>query len=293
MARKKSYLNEGESLIFNKDLKNGRLYNYLKHICKNRYRWDNLPNGLESRFIEDALYNNGQAMFIEDNNLGFLCLPCTSNGQLNVYNEPTTVIITGVGYNKQVKIDEGVRIIDNEDVIPPRIHIKYYADLLEEIETTIRLNLEQQKFPFVIPTSKANERSMKTMFENFIKGLPLFIDEDSNRGESLLKAVKTDAPFLLDKLQNFKLDVMSEVLTYLGINNTNNSDKKERLLVDEVNINNLHVLLNYEFGYMYRKLACEQINKKYGLNITVSKVIQELDVDFTGKVSDTNKLEIE
>lgn len=286
MSRKKSYLNEGESLVFTKDLQNGRLYNYLKHICKNRYRWDNLPVGLESRFIEDALYNNGQAMFIEDSNLGFLCLPCTSIGNLNVYNEPTTVNITGVGYNKTVNINDGVRILDNEDVMPPRLHIKYYADLLEEIETTIRLNLEQQKFPFVIPTSKANERSMKTMFDNFMKGLPLFIDEDSNRGESLLKAVKTDAPFLLLDLMQFKDLVMSEVLTYLGINNTSNGDKKERLLVDEVNINNLHVLLNYEFGYMYRKLACEKINNKFGLNITVTKVIQELDVDFKGQLSD-------
>lgn len=293
MSRKKSYLNDGESLVFTKDLQNGRLYNYLKHICKNRYRWDNLPIGLESRFIEDALYNNGQAMFLEDENLGFLCLPCSNNGHLNVYNEPTSVNVIGIGYSKTININDGVRILDNEDVMPPRIHIKYYADLLEEIETTIRLNLEQQKFPFVIPTSKANERSMKTMFENFMKGLPLFIDEDSNRGESLLKAVKTDAPFLLLDLMQFKDQVMSEVLTYLGINNTSNGDKKERLLVDEVNINNLHVLLNYEFGYMYRKLACEKINKKFGLNITVTKVIQELDVDFKGQVSDTNKLEIE
>ena len=285
MSKQKSYLNKGEALLFGKDLENGRLYSYLKHICKNRYRWDNLPNGIESHYIEDALYNNGQAMFFEDSNLGLICLPCSATGNFNVYNQPTTVSTHGIGYTKILNIDDGVRIIDNEECLPSRLQIKYYANLLEEVENCIRLNLEQQKFPFVIPTSKANEKSMKLMLDKFNDGMPIFIDEDSNRGESLLKAIKTDAPFILDKLMLFKQDVMSEVLTYLGINNTSTNESRDRLLVDEVNINNLHIMMNYEFGYMYRKQACDKINKKYGLNITVSKVIEELNVDFKGNIS--------
>ena len=69
--------------------------------------------------------------------------------------------------------------------------------------------------------------------------------------------------------------LMNELLTFLGINN-NNTDKKERLLVDEVNANNEFILVNIEHMYEERKLACELINEKFGLNITVER--REVDV---------------
>ena len=56
----------------------------------------------------------------------------------------------------------------------------------------------------------------------------------------------------------------------LGINN-NNTDKKERLLVDEVNANNEFILVNIDHMYEERKKACEEINRKFGLNITVNR----------------------
>ena len=92
-----------------------------------------------------------------------------------------------------------------------------------------------------------------------------------------LSVLKTDAPFLLDKLQLYKHDVWCEALTFLGINNAN-TDKKERLITDEVNSNN--ELINYYLNCFYktRKDACDRINKKYGLNISIklNKDIEEL-----------------
>lgn len=75
---------------------------------------------------------------------------------------------------------------------------------------------------------------------------------------------------------------MSEVLTYLGINNTN-AQKRERLLVDEINVNNNEILTNLELAYIYRQNVADELNKRYGLNVTVKKVMHELELDFLGE----------
>ena len=80
----------------------------------------------------------------------------------------------------------------------------------------------------------------------------------------------TSAPFLLDKLQNYKNEMRSELLTFLGINN-NNIVKKERLITDEVNANNELISIMIDLMFDLRKKACDEINKMYGLNINVEK----------------------
>ena len=60
-----------------------------------------------------------------------------------------------------------------------------------------------------------------------------------------------------------------EILTFFGLNNS--FEKKERLLVDEVNSNNDYINRNVDIMYANRQVACEELNKKFGLNVKVSK----------------------
>ena len=53
--------------------------------------------------------------------------------------------------------------------------------------------------------------------------------------------------------------------------------KKERLVTDEVNSNNEFINNNLEIMFKCRKLACEEINKLFGLNVSVRKVNSELN----------------
>ena len=47
---------------------------------------------------------------------------------------------------------------------------------------------------------------------------------------SKINAIKTDAPYLIDKLELHKHEIWNECLTFLGIDNAN-TDKKERLIL--------------------------------------------------------------
>lgn len=273
MSRKKSVFHKTcNSVSFNEH----RLFNLLKLLTMNRFKWENLPEGIESRHIEEALFNTGQVAFHEDKIYGLLVLPCASSGQLNIYGDPVEFVLTGHGFHKQVKVNDLVRIKNNDTATPSIIHVKYYTEYLSNLETLMDDNLRQQRYPFIITTTKQNEFTMKNLYKKIEDGEDaIFVDERLSQGGDLgINVLQTGVPFLLDKLQEHKNDVTNELMTWLGLNNAN-TDKKERMLVDEVNVNNTHILMNLDLEYKNRQKACEEINKKYGLNITVKKAIDE------------------
>lgn len=254
-----------------------RLYNHYRNIALNLYTWENLPNGLESRHIEEALYRHGQVFFYEDKTLGLMCLPCSSSGQLNVYGEPTRLNVVGVGYNKMINVNEGVRILNNDSALPTHSHINHYAKKIAEIDDIMTQNLRQQRFPYVFSTTKQNEFSMKQMFKKITEGAQaLFIDKDMmTNSDSSLKVLSTESPYLLDRLQLQKAEYEKEMLTFLGLNST--VQKKERLIVDEANANNSYIDMSLDLGLKTRERAVELINKQFGLNITVRATVHELE----------------
>ena len=80
----------------------------------------------------------------------------------------------------------------------------------------------------------------------------------------MVKAINTEAPFVADKVMQYKKAIWNEALTYLGINNII-EEKKERLISDEANSNNELINLNLQSRLAPRQEACRQFNEKFGL----------------------------
>lgn len=288
MSKKKSWFN-GWCRKFQKcgedDYNEGRLYNKFSLLAMNRFKWENLPPGVESRHIEKYLYEHGQVAFFNDDKNNYMVLPCNNGGNLNYHGEPLNFNVFGIGYNKSLNIDNMVRIMCNDNCTPNKIEIAHYTRLIDEIEKTSFMNLRQQRFPWIIATTKQNELTMKNIFEkieNFEESI--VVDNRLTEGGQIgINALQTNTPYIVDKIRIEKNEVINEMLSWLGLNNTKN-DKKERLLVDEVNVNNNHILMNLDIEYKNRLKACDEINKKYNLNIQVIKTIDELDVNFIGQL---------
>ena len=124
---------------------------------------------------------------------------------------------------------------------------------------------------FQAPNKKSAE-SFKQMHKDIRSGAPaVFIDDslDLSLGKNLLYTPAKDN-FICDIAQIEKRKVIEEFLNAIGINNAN-TDKRERLNQDEVNANNEFILVNIDHMYEERKKACEEINRKFGLNITVNR----------------------
>lgn len=265
-----------------------RLYQHYGLLARNRFVWKNLPNNIESRHIEQALFSHGQAIFYENSELGFVCLPCSSSKEVNCYNEPTGYIINAPTLHDTVTINEGVIIRDNDDGVPSKIHIIHYAELMSRIQKSWDINLKQQKFPFIIPATADTKKSAELLMNKVENDeTNIFVDKTLEDTEAVegVKVLQTGVPYLLDKFQECKNNLSSELMTFLGINN-NSSQKRERLLTDEVNSNNSEILFNLDLGYEVRKQACEKINKKFGLNIEVVKKVNELETDFLGSMKE-------
>jgi hypothetical protein len=82
-----------------------------------------------------------------------------------------------------------------------------------------------------------------------------------------IQVLRTDAPFLADRLIAMKMQIWNEALTYLGISNVN-IQKRERLLNDEVHRNMGATIASRYSRLESRRQACEKINKMFGLDIS-------------------------
>lgn len=243
---------------------------HYRNVALNLYEWVGLPDGMESRHIEKALLFSGQAFFYDHPDLGYICLPCGNTGDLNVYGEPTRIQINGYGFTEMKHVTDGVLVLNNPRFLATDITLQYYCKKLAQIDSTMNTNLIQQKVPFIFATGKDNEFTIKNLYAKMYSGEPaIFVNQSllNERGDLNIQSISCEAPYILDKLQQHRFDVEKELLTFLGINTT--IEKKERLIMDEANANNELITLNVEIGLRERERACEMINNKYGLNLSV------------------------
>lgn len=265
-----------------------RLTKHYQMLALNRYRWENLPNGIESRYIEEMLYDNGECAMFDHPDLGLCVLRSSSRENLNIYGEPTKLSLTGFNEHRTVMMDECVRIMNNDLALPTLPNIVYYARRMAEIDDIIMQNLRQQRVPYLFATDENNSFSMKALYDRIYQGEPaIFIDKEMLKGEpENIMVIPTVAPYLVDKLQIQKQEMERELLTFLGINNT--LEKKERLLQDETNSNNQFIKMSSDIGFKQRQLACQQMNEMFGLNV----IVVETQDEFQKEVMDDGELYI-
>lgn len=257
-------------------MKNNQIYidylDRLKLIATSLFTWEGLDDVAgtgASRFLELVLYENGRAMFTKDDELGYIVLKVLPDDKFNIYMLPTKVQGFSFEFNRDYEFDDIVYIMNNNLCKPTFETLRLMAYRLYEVETTIETNLIAQKTPVLIEGDTKTILTLKNVYMQYSGNIPFIFGSKKFDINNKLNVLRTDAPYLLDKLALHKHEVWDEMLTFLGINNAN-TDKKERLITDEVNSNN--ELINYYLNCFYkpRKMACDELNKKYGLNVKVT-----------------------
>lgn len=243
-------------------------YNRLLELAINMYEWKNLPDTIDERFLELTLFSDGMAVFFRDDILGDLCLQCMIGGNLDVYRIPIerTAYATN-GYQMHLNNTNSVIIFNNYTHTNSMLDVEMYARRLYEIERTIDVNVKAQKTPVLIRATENQRLTLKNLYMQYDGNEP-FIFGDKNLDMDGIKALKTDAPYVADKLNILKRQIWNEALTYLGIENSN-TEKKERLVSDEVTTNLGGVEAQRFCRLNARRQAANQINKMFGLNIQV------------------------
>lgn len=258
----------GESATLNKATFN-YYYNRLKELAISMFEWKNLPDSVDERFMELALFNDGKALFFNDDVLGHLCLQCTIGGKLNVYRIPIDRrAYASNGYQKSLNDTNSVIIYNNYIHENSEPIIRMFAYRLWDLDRTIDVNCKAQKTPVIITCDENQRLTMLNLYQKY-EGNEPFIFGGKNLDLNSVRAMSTQAPYVADKIRQLKNQIWNDALTYLGISNTNQT-KKERLITDEVIRSMGGVIASRYSRLESRRQAVEKINKMFGLDIEVN-----------------------
>lgn len=253
------------SLFDNKRAWNNYTYR-LFEMAMSRGHWSNMPKSIDLRYLEQTLITQGACVFFKDDVLGYLCLPVVLNGKLDVYGNPYDFMaISDTGYNKKLDVNNGVIIYNNYLRMPNIAEIRYYADRLYEYDRIIDVNVKAQKTPVLIKCDKNEILSMENMYQKYDGNQPVIYGKKSLNDDNIT-VLKTDAPYIADKVYTLKQNIWNEALTQLGIPNTDTT-KRERMIRDEVMTAQGAVIATRNSPEKMRQLACDKINKMFGLDI--------------------------
>lgn len=237
-------------------------YNRLTELSTVMFEWKNLPSSVDPRFLELTLFAKGMAVFFKDEELGYLALPVAINSTWNVYNIPKgrRAYATN-GYQNQLDEKNSVIIFNNYTHTNSMLDVEMFSRRLYNMDRAIDININAQKTPSLIQCSEQQRLTMLNLYKQY-EGNEPFIFGDSNLDLSGFKVMKTDAPFVADKIRQEKTQTWNEALTYLGISNTNVT-KKERLISDEVIRSQGGTIASRYSRLEMRRQACREINKMF------------------------------
>lgn len=244
-------------------------FNRLKELALSMFEWKNLPETCDERFLELALFDCGQAIFFKDEVMGELALRCTVSGGFNVYNVPIKRRAYAVnGYHKNLTIEDSVIIYNNYLRINTVDAMRLFAMRLWEYDNIIDVNARAQKTPVLLHCSENERLSVLNAYKEFDGNAPV-IYADKSLDLKNFDVLTTNAPYVADKMYTLKTQIWNEALTYLGISNLN-IQKKERLVADEVVRNQGGTIASRYSRLNARRMAAEQINKMFGLELEVN-----------------------
>ena len=149
--------------------------------------------------------------------------------------------------------------------------MELFALRLYEAEKTADINIKAQKTPVLLLMDEKQRLTMENLYSQYEGNRPVIFGDKNSLGENVIKAINTQAPFIADKIIDYKKEIWNEALTFLGINNIM-IDKKERLITDEANSNNERINLNLQSYLAPRQEACRQFNEKFGFTGTDKEI---------------------
>lgn len=244
-------------------------------ILYSMYSHENLPDEMDGDFLERCLMEDGIAGAFDHPLYGLINSRATW-GELGIYNRPIESTFYSIKFSKQVYVgidsDNAVLFYNNSLGIGYVRWAISYAERLADILISHSINLMAQRTPILIDGDYNQLEDIVAQYAKYIGGAPVIARTRSMRNTlaqvsaTPLTVLKTDAPFTADKIYFEYTNVLHEFFSKIGINFANNN-KKERMLVDEVNANNEQLNFKVKAGLAFRNKGWKQFNKIHGTNI--------------------------
>ena len=246
----------------------GIYYHLLKQLAVSRFTWQGLPPGIDERFIELRLFENGGMpliFFFDKIRLRYMVTECAYQGFQNTYLNPTSFEPYGINYTyRKLQPDECVPIWDNVLRTPMHDVMYMYATRLANIDRAFDVNLDNSVWPQIIVTSETQKLTIENLLKQKEDGAPIVVTYDNLANlDQIVQNIHNSGVYIADKLLNAKAQVWNEAISFLGISNSN-TEKKERLISDEVEAGAEKTDVFRLAFLKTRQQACDQINNMFG-----------------------------
>lgn len=290
-------------------------FDRLKRVATSIFKWKNLPETMNERWLELCLFYKGMAGILKHDNYGIINTEASWSGNIDIYGLPTLVYCYStsffseqrVRYDGKVSIEElskiygiendnlkeAILVMNNIDMQPTFIAMQLFAYRLYKVQRTIDINLDLIKKPFIIGCNEQDKLSMqKFMMDVENNQNMIFATADFDPSNSI-KIFDLNVNNHIEELENEKRAILSEALTTLGVNSIL-VDKAERLISDEGKKDNEFINYNLQYYWKQRKEACEQFNKLFKpekeievvLNSDINNIIKQEFTDYKSQIDD-------
>lgn len=256
-------------------------FNLLKNMNLAKYTWHNLPDSVDSRYLELCLFNSGESLFFYDDILDqYLSLRNMEFGYPNVYGIPT--LRRGVGenqYNFERDITNSVIIYNNLNHMPTLPIVNYHATKMAMLSVIKDLNLQTQRTPFIITCTDEQRLTFLNLWKQYASSEPIIL---GTKGLDLneFKVIPTMSPFVADKIADEMEMEINRAMTAIGVGNVP-VFKKERVNTSETQLNIEKTLIIRKSELDARNKACDKIMKMFGLKnlfVTYEYYAQEYNI---------------
>ena len=270
MKRKDIEYKHARNLIYSKDTALNDFIDNMLIKCNQMFVYKNLPDSVPKRVLERFLLENGFCIFTKENDK-FIVLSGGLGGELNEYYEYTKCIVNNpyLKLNKEYTIDDDCVLIRNDSKMKGLIPLlEKYGVLCGDCEVSINMLTNNLRTQFFISANDDKTKQNADMFiKKLIDGELSVIGENQFLDGVKVHNVSSQANYIqqfIELNQYLKASAFNEI----GLD-ANFNMKRERLTVNEVELNTSILIPLADNMLEERKNAIDLINQKYGLNIEV------------------------
>mgnify|MGYP002520607596 CR=1 FL=1 len=247
---------------------------YLFQKAISVFEWK-LPDSWARDYFLYVLYSWGFISIINTNKFGVIPQGCGLRGY-DVFYRPTNCIISNplLRGNLEPRIGKDCILLKlKPDYTGLLDLVDYYGDIMALAAETLGTNLLNSKLAYVfLANNKASAEALKKLYDRIASGEPAVV-QDKSLAQDDGKTPSWDTfsqnlgqNFISDKLMDLLNTIENRFDTDIGIPNAN-TDKRERLIVDEVNANNVATTTKAELWLESLQQGCREAHAMFdGLN---------------------------
>lgn len=262
--------------------KNNALYmffcRYLWQKAVSVFEWSGLPEWWSEVYFKYVLAGAGYIAVLDTDEYGVIPQWCTFNGKRTVFYEPAGIIVSNPAfkgnrsYERTLGLDaELIRM--TPDYVGIGDIIGYYGDQLALTSEALGVNTLNTKTAMVFASANQTAaESFKKMYDQIQSGNPavfidknLYDDDGNPNWQQFIADLKSMyiAPDLISSMARIEAQFDS----YIGLPNLAGMEKKERMISDEVNMNNVSTYSRAELWKANIDKSLLNVNAMFGLNI--------------------------